>query len=315
MSKETQENYEITDESIQWAYRILLNREPEPQAFETMKAPNENLRDLHKKITFSDEYTRHFVQYERHRDLEAKSPLSLSYRHWVWAWRVLFDRNPHEGEITSELMSTVQTTEELRQYLMKTHEFCMKNAEITIAQPAVLIKEIVENLRIYIDLNDWNDSRQVAIDRVDYTPYLDTFKTLLSQGDHTLDLGHGCGVFTILMAHFVGEQGHVHSYDIEGARQDLLACSVKENHFESRQTTYQTQNSHPLWEQQYKLIRVANAELFTEFRSEIEHHIKKHQAICVYPTEITCFDNLKSHRKRPFNERMHLLEPYPWPES
>jgi FkbM family methyltransferase len=158
----------------------------------------------------------------------------LTRDHVRWAYRLFLDREPESETVVEEKLLNTCSTQELRRVFMISTEFGLKNPELTLFQDShVVIKQLADNLRIYIDLADsvigWN------IIRGDYeAAELDFARRTIEPGQTVVDVGANIGVFTITMASLVGPTGKVYAFEPHEPEAKLLTKSLVENNFTDR---------------------------------------------------------------------------------
>src|SRR3982750_3808345 len=75
--------------------------------------------------------------------------------HVVWAYRLLLDRDPESDAVIREKRSAWRTVRELRLDLLSSEEVRLHNEAFARAiEPQIVIKEIHDGLRLFIDLSD-----------------------------------------------------------------------------------------------------------------------------------------------------------------
>lgn len=158
----------------------------------------------------------------------------LSKEHVLWGYRLFLDREAESEAVIAEKLATNRNTQQLRRVFMLAPEFGIKNPELTLFQDShIVIKELDDNLRIFIDLADsvigWN------IIRGSYEkPELDFARRTIKPGQNVIDIGANIGVFAITMASLVGPQGKVYAFEPQEREARLMVQSLAENRFTDR---------------------------------------------------------------------------------
>lgn len=164
--------------------------------------------------------------------------MKLSREHIVWAYRLFLDREPENEEIIDHALRGLTSVKELRRQFVGSPEF-RSQVEIVGSFDAtnVVIKEIGEGLRLFVDLADTHIGRNIVDER--YEPAERRFiEETLKAGDVAVDLGANIGFFSILMAAAVGQSGHVYAFEPLPRNADLLDRSRRENGFQERITLH-----------------------------------------------------------------------------
>jgi len=136
--------------------------------------------------------------------------------------------------VITEWLNKVRNTKDLRADFMFSPEFAEKNSDLIFTGDAnVVIKEIGNGLRLFVDLSDhvigWGIIRGgYEQDEINFV------RRKVQSNQNVLDIGAHIGLFTITMAGLVGPQGKVYSFEPLAPQQSLLARSVGENGFADR---------------------------------------------------------------------------------
>lgn len=164
------------------------------------------------------------------------SPAGIHRDDVRWAYRLLLDREPGEGEI-ERMLAAASSIVDLRRVLLSSEEFRQKNP-IDLAftsEQSIVLKEIGPGLRLFLDLSDVEIGLNVARDR--YEPgELAFVRDSLARGDFVVDVGANIGFYSLWMAAFVGPMGHVYAYEPVESNAALLERSLLENGLDQRVT-------------------------------------------------------------------------------
>jgi FkbM family methyltransferase len=160
--------------------------------------------------------------------------MPLSEDHVIWAFRLFLDRDPGgEGFITEKLESNTDT-KQLRRVFMLSPEFVENNRDLMLFyEPNVIIKELDDGLRLFLDLSDSVIGWEIIRGRYERNE-LDFVRRTIKPGQTVLDVGANIGVFTITMASLVGPTGRVYAFEPLETEAALLARSIVENNFTDR---------------------------------------------------------------------------------
>jgi FkbM family methyltransferase len=161
--------------------------------------------------------------------------LPVGRDHVVWAYRLFLDREPESESAITLKLAAHASTPDLRRDFMTSAEFHQKNGpDIAYsADRCVVIKELANNLRLFVDLSDVAIGLNVVRDRYEASESRFIEQTL-RPGDSVLDIGANVGFHTIQMAARVGAMGRVHAFEPLPQNLVLLERSIIENHFEDR---------------------------------------------------------------------------------
>src|ERR1700686_1989005 len=154
----------------------------------------------------------------------------------VWGYRLFLNREPESEAVIEQKLRSAPSVVELRRQFVSSTEFrdqidLYENFDAT----NIVIKEIADNLRLFVDLAD----SQVGLNVISgsYEPQEREFiLATLKRGDIAVDIGANIGYFSVLMADAVGATGHVYAFEPLPRNASLLERSVTENAFESRLT-------------------------------------------------------------------------------
>lgn len=158
---------------------------------------------------------------------------TLSREQVIWAFRVLFDREPNEHDITTRLECWGHM-KELRRELLATDEFRACNPRYGFTNASnVVIKELTDEVRLFVDLADWVIGGNVLAGN--YEPAeLALMQRTVQAGQTVLDIGANIGFFTMHLASLVGAAGRVYAFEPLASNLALLRRSLAENGFEER---------------------------------------------------------------------------------
>src|SRR5438067_1635253 len=168
--------------------------------------------------------------------LQGNDAIKPSRDHVIWGYRMFLNREPEsEAVIEEKLRSAVSVADLSRQFVNST-EFreqvrALKNLDAT----NIVIKEIANNLRLFVDLAD----TQVGLNVITGSYEIEEREFILATlkpGDIALDIGANIGFFSILMAERVGPEGHIYAFEPLKRNASLLEQSVAENGFQTRLT-------------------------------------------------------------------------------
>lgn len=159
-----------------------------------------------------------------------------SREHVIWGYRLFLNREPEsEAVIEDKLRSAPSVTELRRQFVVSTEFRDQIDVIADLNAANVVIKEIGDGLRLFIDLAD----RHIGLNVISgsYEPDERAFVlATLKAGGIAVDIGANIGYFSVLMADCVGSSGHVYAFEPLPRNASLLDRSVSENHFETRLT-------------------------------------------------------------------------------
>jgi len=150
----------------------------------------------------------------------------------IEAFCVILGRYP-SGEEIKEKIATIKDSNHLRIQLLWSQEFQEKNPEFSLNyKENLLIKEIKDDLRMYVDLSDKAISHSIINDNyeLDETKYL---KNTLKENQVALDLGGNIGYYSILMRHIVGEKGMIFAFEPIEKFANMIKMSANENGFKN----------------------------------------------------------------------------------
>jgi len=210
-----------------WAYRLFLDREPESEgAINAKTALWSTTQDLRAEFMASSEF--------RARTNATTVPGRISREHAVWAYRLFFDREPENEAAIDEKMHAWSSTQDLRAEFMTSSEFRARNADLAVtSEPTVVIKELDEHLRLFIDLSDLVTGRSILRGAYE-TDELSFARQAVKPGSLSLDIGANIGLFSIVMAHAAGPAGKVIAFEPLPRNLSLLRRSIAENGFADR---------------------------------------------------------------------------------
>jgi len=166
--------------------------------------------------------------------LAIDGPARVTREHVVWAYRLFLDRNPENETVVLGKEKAFATTDRLRAELMACHEFRQKNPDLAAQnEPSVVIKELPDGTRLFVDLAD--HAVGLAIARGRFAPdETELIRRVVRPGQIALDLGANVGYFTVLLAGLVGSRGKVYAFEPVEPLAALLDRSIVENRFEDR---------------------------------------------------------------------------------
>jgi FkbM family methyltransferase len=159
--------------------------------------------------------------------------------HIRWAYRLMLDREPESDAVIADKLRACPTTKALRLSLLTSEEFRLLNPTIPLLDDHnVIIKELADGLRLYIDLYDAGVG--MGIIRGHYEQGEAAYvRRSVQPGQTVLDIGANIGFFTVTMAAQVGTSGHVYAYEPLDYNVALLNRSLAENQMQTRVTVQQ----------------------------------------------------------------------------
>lgn len=162
--------------------------------------------------------------------------MKITREHVIWGYRLFLGREPESDLVVEQKLAAVRSVEELRRAFVMSGEFrSAVDVVATVDVSNIVIKEIDDSLRLFVDLADTHVGLNVVLGA--YEPDERAFiVSHLRAGDVALDVGANIGFFSILMAAQVGPAGHVYSFEPLNRNAALLERSVAENRFQTRVT-------------------------------------------------------------------------------
>ena len=157
----------------------------------------------------------------------------ITREHVLWAYRLFLDREPENEEVLAEKLTRIVNTRDLRANFMLSAEFGRNNPELAFTESNVVIKEIGDGLRLFVDLADHVIGWGVIRDEYERQE-LSFMKRTVRPGQSVLDIGAHIGLFTVVAADLVGSAGKVYSFEPLQRQKSLLQRSVGENGFADR---------------------------------------------------------------------------------
>lgn len=159
----------------------------------------------------------------------------ITPKHVIWAYRIILEREPENQQVVLARADTCPTIKQLRTELLASPEFRLNNPEeIPYAhQRNIVIKEISEGLRLFVDLADVVIGLNIVLGsfEVSETAFI---RETVQPGQSVIDLGTNVGYFTMHMAERVGPAGQVYGFEPLPRNADMAARSIAENRFEDR---------------------------------------------------------------------------------
>ncbi|HEY3110063.1 MAG TPA: FkbM family methyltransferase [Chloroflexota bacterium] len=166
--------------------------------------------------------------------LAIADPDRVTREHVIWAYRLFLDRNPENEMVVAGKTRALATARALRAELLTCYEFRRANPDLAAAnEPAVVLKELPDGTRLFVDLADHAIGLMIARGRFE-TEQADFVRRTLQPGQVALDLGANVGYFSIILANRVGPEGRVYAFEPLARNADLLARSIEENRFGDR---------------------------------------------------------------------------------
>lgn len=162
--------------------------------------------------------------------------MNLTREHIVWAYRLFLDREPESERVIDAKLKTLQSVRELQRDFAHSAEFRSQIGSVgTFDATNVIIKEIADGLRLFVDLADTHIGLNVI--HGSYEPAEEGFiRRHLRAGDTAIDVGANIGFFSVSMAARVGATGRVFAFEPLPRNAALLERSIRENAFETRIT-------------------------------------------------------------------------------
>lgn len=158
----------------------------------------------------------------------------LTPEHIIWAYRILLDREPENEAAIRDRLDIWHTTRDLRMELMASPEFHIAHPDPAYTlKSSVVIKELGENLRLFVDLADYAIGLSIIRDSYEVSE-IRFVRQIVKPGQTVLDIGANIGFYAITMGALVGESGKVYAFEPWARNADLLARSITENGFEQR---------------------------------------------------------------------------------
>lgn len=152
----------------------------------------------------------------------------------AWAYRILLDRDAESDDVLQPKMRAYNTTRELRHDMVTSDEYHEKNRDFAHSNERnLVIKEIAESLRLWIDLSDHAIGINILRGRYELNE-LDFIRRAVEPGHHVVDCGAHIGYFAMHLADAVGPGGTVTAFEPFEPNAECLERSIRENHFEGR---------------------------------------------------------------------------------
>lgn len=152
----------------------------------------------------------------------------------AWAYRILLDREAESEEVLLPKMRAYDTTRELRHDMVTSDEYQEKNRDFAHSNERnLVIKEIADGLRLWIDLSDHAIGINILRGRYELNE-LDLIRRMVRPGQHVVDCGAHIGYFAMHLAALVGPRGSVTAFEPFEPNADCLERSILENRFEDR---------------------------------------------------------------------------------
>lgn len=152
----------------------------------------------------------------------------------AWAYRILLDRDAESDDVLLPKMRAYNTTRELRHDMVTSEEYHEKNRDFAHSNERnLVIKEIAEDLRLWIDLSDHAIGINILRGRYELNE-LDFIRHTVQPGQHVVDCGAHIGYFAMHLAQAVGPTGSVTAFEPFDANAECLERSIRENHLEAR---------------------------------------------------------------------------------
>lgn len=160
--------------------------------------------------------------------------MPLSRETVAWAYRILLDRDAESDDVLLPKMRAYNTTRELRHDMVTSDEYHDKNRDFAHSNERnLVIKEIAEGLRLWIDLSDHAIGINILRGRYELNE-LDFIRRTVTPGQHVVDCGAHIGYFAMHLAEAVGPSGSVTAFEPFEPNAECLDRSIRENRFEGR---------------------------------------------------------------------------------
>ena len=152
----------------------------------------------------------------------------------AWAYRILLDRDAESDEVLVPKMRAYNTTRELRHDMVTSDEYHEKNRDFAHSNERnLVIKEIADGLRLWIDLSDHAIGINILRGRYELNE-LDFIRRTVQPGQHVVDCGAHIGYFAMHLAAAVGPAGSVAAFEPFELNAECLERSILENRFQDR---------------------------------------------------------------------------------
>jgi len=164
----------------------------------------------------------------------AESPLTRD--HIIWSYRLFLEREPENEQVIEANLRELTSVQQLRTNFLISNEFLQRNTALPeIITSNVVIKEIDEGLRLFVDISDYDIGMNIILGLFEQSE-LQFVRNTVRSGQTALDIGANIGFFAMHMAHLVGPEGHVYAFEPLPRNASLLERSVAENGFAGRVT-------------------------------------------------------------------------------
>lgn len=152
----------------------------------------------------------------------------------AWAYRILLDRDAESDDVLAPKMRAYDTTRELRHDMVTSPEYHEKNGDFAHSNERnLVIKEIADGLRLWIDLSDHAIGLNILRGRYELNE-LDFISRTVKPGQHVVDCGAHIGYFAMHLADAVGPAGSVAAFEPFEPNAECLERSIRENQFQGR---------------------------------------------------------------------------------
>ena len=147
----------------------------------------------------------------------------------AWAYRILLDRDAESDDVLVPKMRAYNTTRELRHDMVTSDEYHEKNRDFAHSNERnLVIKEIADGLRLWIDLSDHAIGINILRGRYELNE-LDFIRRTVQPGQHVVDCGAHIGYFAMHLAAAVGPSGSVAAFEPFEPNAECLERSIREN--------------------------------------------------------------------------------------
>lgn len=204
----------VTHDEAVWAYRVLLEREPESETAIEHACSYEDLGALVRDLLASEEYL-----------VRARGRLSAG--DVAWAYGAFLERRP-ENEAVVKAHLQAGTLCNLIRGLLGSDEFRINSPGIFQLPNQWVLHESPHGFRLWVNIADVAVSGQImrGTYEVDEVAFL---SAQLKPGQSALDIGANIGYLSHVMAMAVGAEGRVISFEPHPVIHERLVMSIAEN--------------------------------------------------------------------------------------
>jgi FkbM family methyltransferase len=235
----------VSYDSVIWAYRMLLGREPEsPHVIELHASRHENvdaMRANFLRIAETQESFRKLggILMEKGKESEkntaatpaadgSSAPTSLES-----LFPIIYKQNPDADEATQlksiGVLAPGDTTRIMRRIIGATDRQRRPTPFIIRFGHDDLGYAQVDDFELAVDLADYAIGAHIMMNHK-YEPHLGAFfRKNVKQGMHVVDIGANIGYYAVLASKLVGERGHVTAFEPNSENARLILLSVERN--------------------------------------------------------------------------------------